>query len=282
MVLMYSEETIKAIANAMEATANSVQPIAELTLKAGALVAKVIGVPAEQIGEIFTDRLRLYKYKNLCSVADSVESIHQKRRIEGKTVAIPPRLAIPLLESAALENNETLQQVWALLIANSTDPNFKPQLHPGFIEVVKQLSPDEAILLNLFRGLKRYPMIYTGGQELDAVKLMENFLHNRENPKRKEPFDTAYEEIEEHSKPLPIKSRSSIKVYMDNLVRLRIVEFGYTFSTTDESRQVLYKIFEQAVPTDNIVNVSQVKQEEYLKVTAFGQMFIAACISDTD
>ena len=134
---MYSDETTKEAAKAVQETAKAVQPITELAAKAAGFVGKVIGGPCEQLGGIIEDTISLYRFKNLCAIADEVQIIQHKRKIEGKTVVLPPRLAIPLLHAAALEDDETLQGVWARLIANSTDPNFKTALHPGFIEVVR-------------------------------------------------------------------------------------------------------------------------------------------------
>ncbi|HUA68649.1 MAG TPA: Abi-alpha family protein, partial [Candidatus Saccharimonadales bacterium] len=137
-------------AKAVQEVAKTSGKLVETTGKVGGFISKIIGGASTQVGGILEDWAKFYRYKNLLRVADKVEAIHAQRKIEGKTIPIPPRMAIPLLESASLEDDETLQKVWARLIANSTDPNFRESSHPGYVEIIKQMSPDEAIILDSF------------------------------------------------------------------------------------------------------------------------------------
>jgi hypothetical protein len=118
-------------AKATQEIAKTTGKFVEVAEKIGGFISKVISPVSIEAGEIMGDWARSYRIKNLLSIADRFEAIHAKRRIQ-KLVPILPRIAIPMLESAALEDDEILQDVWAMLIANSTDPNFNLVLHPGY------------------------------------------------------------------------------------------------------------------------------------------------------
>jgi len=55
----------------------------------------------------------------------------------------------------------TLQELWARLIANSTDPKFHTTIHPGYVEIIKQLTPDEAIIIDALSKAEHYPLVFT-------------------------------------------------------------------------------------------------------------------------
>ena len=60
--------------------------------------------------------------------------------------AVSPRLFLPILDRASIEDDEDLHSRWAALLANAgTSPN---SVHPSFIEILRQLTPDDAHLLD--------------------------------------------------------------------------------------------------------------------------------------
>lgn len=61
---------------------------------------------------------------------------------------VPPRVFVPLLESASIENDGGLQQKWAGLLATAADPRRDDPLSPCFVEILRQISPFEARLLH--------------------------------------------------------------------------------------------------------------------------------------
>lgn len=53
------------------------------------------------------------------------------------------------IDGASVEDQKELQEVWAKLLSNALDPNFKMQkIHPSFFDVIKTLTPVEVKLLN--------------------------------------------------------------------------------------------------------------------------------------
>jgi hypothetical protein len=75
--------------------------------------------------------------------------------------AVPPRLFLPILEAASIEDDEDLHTRWAALLANAaTSPDL---VHPSYIEVLKQLTPVEARLLDALYKL-------AGGKQWQKVE----------------------------------------------------------------------------------------------------------------
>ncbi len=113
----------------MEEESKAVQEVAKTTGKAieaaervGKFFSTIFGGAFGEVGDIVHDWAKYFHYKNLLRIQDKVEAIHRERKIEGKTIPIPPRYAVPLIQNAFQEGDETLQEMWAGLIANSMDP----------------------------------------------------------------------------------------------------------------------------------------------------------------
>jgi hypothetical protein len=268
-------------AKAIQAVAKTTEKFAEIAEKVGGFVSKVIGPASDQVGGILEDWTRFYRYKNLLSIADKVEIIHARRKIEGQTIPIPPRVAIPMLESASLEDDETLQEVWARLIANSTDPTFKAALHPGYIDIIKQMSPDEAIILNSFLKLTTYPVFFS--HHLTAVyeqadNIAMDYYWMMQN---KESYNIIYEMYLNHCKTLTLIKSDDSRVYIDNLLRLRIVELGYDFSGKEIENPFFGRLIPRSAGGEK-ASILIPARDEYLRMTSFGQNFVAACIGDNN
>lgn len=264
-------------AKAVQEVAKTSGKLVEAAEKVGGFVSKIVGGASTQVGGILEDWAKYYRYKNLLAIADKVEVLHAQRKLEGKTIPIPPRAAIPMLESASLEDDEVLQEVWARLIANSTDPNFKESLHPGYIEIVKQISPDEAIILNSFLKIKVYPILFKDhvSEKYDHTGL-RGYWYGYEQGKAS--YEGVYELYVHYCKSIPLKEPSNALVYLDNLQRLRIVELGHDFSGKEKS-DVLG--FGRRIPSGEKPRpISVPARDEYLRMTTFGKHFIEACISE--
>ena len=112
----------------------------------GKAVSKVTGSPAGEFGELLKDRIRFRREKNLVNFYVRYQKIVEEAGIDQKEV--PFRLWFPIFESASIEEDETLHQKWASLLANAANPRSDVEVTPAFIEVLKQISPLEAQLLH--------------------------------------------------------------------------------------------------------------------------------------
>lgn len=85
--------------------------------------------------------------------------------------AIPKRLAIPFLERAMLEDDPTLQERWARLLANAMDPTFEGSIERCFGKILEELSPlDCRVLESLAASVAAVPPVMVNSENL-AEKL---------------------------------------------------------------------------------------------------------------
>jgi hypothetical protein len=106
-------------------------------------LARLTGPMSEELGLLFGDKVRAYRHSNVTTIVDAaVKGLEGT----GKPVdPVPPRLLLPILDAASLEANPPLQAMWSGLLASASQE--KDSMSPSFIETLKQLTPDEARLL---------------------------------------------------------------------------------------------------------------------------------------
>jgi hypothetical protein len=117
------------------------------TRKLEEFMRRVFGPSAEHADGTFSDWTTAFRYQTILKLADKVNEIHRHRGIEDKTIPVSPRLAIPLLQKATLEDDEILQDMWAALIANIMDPRFHAESRRTLIDLLAALEPVDAIVL---------------------------------------------------------------------------------------------------------------------------------------
>jgi hypothetical protein len=108
-------------------------------------LAKILGPGAEEIGEIGRDYIKGRRAKNVeRTLADADNMLAEVGR---EPQEVPLATLVPLLESASTQEEPSLAEKWAALLANAADPAQQVIVQPGFAEILRQLSTDDASLL---------------------------------------------------------------------------------------------------------------------------------------
>ena len=110
------------------------------------IIHKLAGPMADEIGLLMADRIKIYRVRNWVKVVQKTQKILADAHLSPS--AVPPRLFLPILEGASIEDDETLQGLWAGLLGSASEQS--DSLSPSFIETLKQLSPSEARALDGF------------------------------------------------------------------------------------------------------------------------------------
>ena len=153
-----SEES-KEIAKAVSSVARLGEKSLDSAEKLGGFFAKVFNDAIEEIAGMVTDKLRFIRWNRLIKISDEVNSILELRGIE-KTRPVPPKLALPIFEDGSLEEDETLQKLWSRLLANAMDPTYNNELRYGFIDMIKNITGIEVLILNfIYSVLKENNLI---------------------------------------------------------------------------------------------------------------------------
>ena len=104
------------------------------------LFHSLAGPMLEEVGLMLGDKVRVYRVKNLIQTVQKTKRMLKEAGIPESPV--PPRLFLPIIEASSFEDNESLQDMWADLLASASERT--NAISPSFIETLKQLTPDEA------------------------------------------------------------------------------------------------------------------------------------------
>jgi len=123
------------------------------------VVHKLAGPMAEEVGLLMADKIKVYRVKNWVDVIRKTKKILAEAKLPLR--AAPARIFLPILEASSIENDESLQDLWAGLLATASEQS--DSLSPSFIETLRQLTPGNARGLSiLFDSVLRHERISSG------------------------------------------------------------------------------------------------------------------------
>jgi hypothetical protein len=111
------------------------------------LIQQLAGPAAEEIGLAFHDSIKAWRFKRQLRLLQKLKEYLDVAGITPKQ--IPIKLLVPALNYATLEEDNTLQDRWAMLLANAADPKSEIENLPSFAEILKQLSFSDARFLEV-------------------------------------------------------------------------------------------------------------------------------------
>jgi hypothetical protein len=181
---------------------------------------------------------------------------------------IPPKLNVagPALDALRyIGHDEALSDLYASLLATAMDKETAESSHPAFVEIIRQMTADEAKIMKLFLDRNAYPTITIraevkeGNAGFDHTILI-NFLG-----------DDAQCELPDMS-----------PYYLDNLRRLGLLEVLPVYGLHDSDG---YSRLEDGEETQKII-LSISEESEYkprvirggVKISPLGSLFLDACI----
>lgn len=154
----------KEIAKAVQETAKVVPAVLDAGTDLGKWVAGVLGtLPEDIVGLALGDYVGELRIRNLDRIRRRTDAIHATRGVQNPQ-PISPNRAIPAFEAASEESDETLQDLWAALLANAMDPNREVPLDRIFIETLKSFEPLDA------RVLQHYASAYAA-ENIDGRRI---------------------------------------------------------------------------------------------------------------
>jgi hypothetical protein len=138
------EESAKAVQETAKATGKAIDASREL----GGFLRAVFGGSLEQLGGMLEDSLLMHRGVRRLRLIRRYNEI----RIE---MGLPPdvtkpvslKFGLPLIEAATLEDNEILQDMYARLLANATDPTSAIEAKRAFVSILQDCGPLEVRLL---------------------------------------------------------------------------------------------------------------------------------------
>ncbi len=107
-------------------------------------LAKIIPDFVKEGGGILSDTVRYWRWKNKVGILKKAKKIIENLGL--RTKKTPLKLIVPLLDFGSLEEDETIQQKWANLLANAMAGNIEVKV--SYIKILNELSPIEASILD--------------------------------------------------------------------------------------------------------------------------------------
>lgn len=181
-----------------------------------------------------------------------------------KIVEPEPYVAIPAIQQLSYSlDSEELREMYANLLASSMNKDTKINVHPSYVDIIKQLCPDEAKLLKFLSNKEAQPLI--------------DIHFNRPNNSGFESVLRNFTSIAESV----CENQSEIFSYLDNLERLKLIKIYDDIKLMDDSE---YKPLEEHPRIKMIMNqpvkdgASYEIQRHLFELTAFAKNFIKICL----
>lgn len=109
---------------------------------------KLIGHSVDEMGLLFADNVKLWRLKNQIRNLEKVKKIVEEENLNLKQINL--KVLVPYLDAVSLEDDETLQDIWANLFTNYIDfsKNLTLSVYP---DILKQLSTREVGILKFMQ-----------------------------------------------------------------------------------------------------------------------------------
>jgi hypothetical protein len=98
------------------------------------IVKRMLGT-ADDVAEMWRDQIQVYRYGLQLKLFEKAQKMAQEAGFTPQP--IPPKILFPLLEGAWFEEDESLREIWAALLANAASPADANQVRPGFTAILK-------------------------------------------------------------------------------------------------------------------------------------------------
>jgi len=123
--------------------------------KLGGFRDRVFGGLITDAAGLIGDRVKFYRWERQLRLGDEADKILRDRGVTD-TKPVPPKVAIPLIEAATLEDKDELQDRWARLLANAMDPGFSGDVRVTLVEILRSLTTtDVRVLETIYNTLKQ-------------------------------------------------------------------------------------------------------------------------------
>ena len=99
---------------------------------------------------IVADRIKFYRIRNFAVLYENTVRILRNKGYTEDTITrvVLPKVGVPLIESATLEEDSELQALWAQMLANAMDPNFDLDVKLRHVSLLREMEPLDVRILN--------------------------------------------------------------------------------------------------------------------------------------
>ncbi|HQC68355.1 MAG: hypothetical protein BWX97_00105 [Firmicutes bacterium ADurb.Bin146] len=197
------------------------------------------------------------------SIAETEKILAKKLKNIDKDKIVTPEayIAVPALQSISYSmDSDVLRDLYANLLAKAMNKDYKEQVHPSFVEIIKQMDPNDAIIFKSIFEAEITPVI-----DLYILDKNRGGNYHRYN----------FTWITEYS-------YDEICLAIDNLERLKLVEIPYGQNyTRNENYDCVratpaYIGYKHFLEEQNKGTVLEAKK--YIRKTSLAEIFYRVCV----
>lgn len=253
---------VSGLAKAIPLYQDALQPAAKELGKSLETVSKAVNVALAPVSAL------VWGYDKIKDFVDTDVSEKLQNVTEENIITPPAHIAGPALESLKYTGSvEELKELYANLLASSMDVVSTDGVHPSFVEIIKQLSSDEAKLLKYFIKVNQEPIIHIKDQREDDTGGKDY-----------------YRNFSILGQKCGLKNPSLFPNYCDNLSRLGLIKIP------DDYKLLVDNIYDPLESHPDVLSmIKQIDSKEGRKhntihtamiVTSLGRQFIRVCVQD--
>lgn len=235
------EESSKAVAEVAKFATSTVEKVSNAT----GFIAKYIDEPLNELVGKWVDNKKFDRWENKVKIQDRVNSILKERGCETIRM-IPPKLGIPLIDNALLEDDDDLRELWCKLIANSLDSTREFRLKYVYIDIIKSLTPLDALILKYIHE--------------ESLNIAINMVNVTNNLVRIADSRVTFDKITKEIKAEP----REIRLSLNNLMRVQCINEASLRASVEATKKGL----------------DGVQFDESYSLTELGISFIDSCMKD--
>ncbi|WP_404330355.1 DUF4393 domain-containing protein [Mesobacillus maritimus] len=226
----------------------------------------MIFAPLQNVSE----KRKLNLQKNMDQYKKKIETID-----EHEIAQVPPELGVPILQKLTYIQNDDLVDLFTTLLASASSVKTCSLAHPGFINIINNLTPDEAKILK-----------YLSDNEIENLPFiiiqLQMQVHEKQGNEEFTSRLTGFDRMEELNLLFPQNDH----LYFDNFMGLGLLDIPGTAYLSDEQK---YKNLENTYQ-DMVEDIERIKDERvpsarinikkgYYKRTFYADSFFKACIT---
>lgn len=256
-----SIDAVTGLVKAIPIYEDAFQPAARELGKGFTLIAKSVNVVLAPLGVMVWGYERI-QAQFLPKLLDKLKNTKPEDIIPPK-----PNIAVPAIEALRYTaNDESLSDLFAGLLASAMDKSKAETAHPAFVEIIKQLTSDEAKIVSIFLPLRPIPLVDIQIVKKDVVGFSPYYSN----------YSLIHEDVNlEYPELLPS--------YINNLCRLglsRVPDDGSKY--TDEK---IYLPIENSEFIRNLMNKPIAGGGSFsiirkvFMITELGKQFYQACLT---
>ena len=211
-----------------------------------------------------------------------------QKRLAGTSpddIITPPKeIAVPTIIANSYTDSDVLRSLYANLLSKAMDKTER-SAHPSYVEIIKQLSSDEALLLKSTLLLKEsIPICSLRCQKPSKFYNTDKLTLHPQNIIRA--FTEGYDLLPYYIPQITLFSPDELSIMIDNLLRLKLIDLPYDqYLTAKDSYIIFYK---DAFVTDiqNSLETDEASEGfelahimKMISPTPYGRMFYNVCVN---